>query len=63
MKEIFYMIAAWFQDKWDFVKDNPHLVAAYMLIGAMIAIYGLSLRSRFRRAQKAMPDREDRTDE
>jgi hypothetical protein len=40
-----------------------YVLSAYIVIGAMIAIYGLSLRSRFRRAQKAMPDREDGTDE
>ena len=40
-----------------------YVLSAYIVIGAMIAIYGISLRSRFRRAQEAMPNREDETDE
>jgi len=40
-----------------------YVMSAYILIGTMISIYAIGLRSRFRRAQKAMPGREDEADE
>ena len=40
-----------------------YVIAAYVLVGVMISVYGISLRCRFARARKAASSGEDESNE